>query len=45
MENWREELTEVVKSKAEREAEEEERRNKRLVEALSVADEGMAQAL
>jgi hypothetical protein len=39
--SWRDELSEAVKSKAEREAEEAERRTKRLVEALSVADEAM----
>jgi len=45
MDSWRDELTEAVKSKAEREAEEEARRQKRLAEALEVADEGMAKAL
>jgi len=35
---WRDELIEVTKSQAEREAEEEARRQKRLAEALEVAD-------
>lgn len=45
MENWRNELREVVKSQAEREAEEQERRRKRIAEALQVADQAMAQSL
>lgn len=45
MSNWRDELAEVVKSNAEREAEEAERQRKRLEEALAVADEAMSQAL
>jgi len=45
MGNWRDELAEVVKSKAEREAEEAERQRKRLEEALAVADEAMSKAL
>jgi hypothetical protein len=43
--SWRDELSEAIKSKAEREAEEAERRGKRLEEALTVADEAMAKAL
>jgi hypothetical protein len=45
MDNWRDEFNEAVKSKVEREAEAEERRQKRLGEALEVADEGLAVAL
>ena len=45
MSNWRDELSEVIKSKAEREAEEAERQRKRLEEALAVADEAMRLAL
>ena len=45
MSSWRDELLDAVKSKAEREAEEQERRNKRLAEALSVADDAMNKAL
>ncbi|RLB55890.1 MAG: hypothetical protein DRI90_19110 [Deltaproteobacteria bacterium] len=45
MENWRDELSEAVKSKTEREAEDEARKKKRLAEALEVADEGLALAL
>jgi hypothetical protein len=43
--NWREELVETIKSKAEREAEEEERKQKRIAEALEVAEQAMAQSL
>ena len=45
MNSWRNELREVTKSKAEREGEEQERRRKRIVEALEVADEAMVQTL
>jgi hypothetical protein len=45
MANWRDELTEIIRSEAEREAEEAERRSKRLKEALEVADEAMELAL
>ena len=45
MSNWRDELIEVVKSKAEREAEEEKRKAKRLAEALHVAEEALAKAV
>ena len=38
MNSWRNELREVTKSKADREAEEVERHRKRIVEALEVAD-------
>lgn len=41
MANWREELTEAVKSKAERDAEEKERLKKRVEEALTGASEAM----
>jgi len=44
MANWREELVEAVKSQAERDAEEAERKRKRLESALEVADEAMAKA-
>jgi hypothetical protein len=42
--SWRDELSEAVKSKAEREGEEAKRRAKRLAEALTVADEAMDKA-
>jgi hypothetical protein len=42
---WREELQDVIKSKAERDAEEQERKRKRIVEALDVADAAISQAL
>lgn len=42
---WHDELLEVIKSKAEREAEEEERRRARIVAALQVADQAMVQTL
>jgi hypothetical protein len=45
MSNWRDELTEAVKSKAERDAEEATRRAKRLTEALEVAEEALNNAL
>lgn len=45
MSTWRDELAEVVKSKAEREAEEKARRQKRIVEALTVAEDAVAQAV
>ena len=38
MANWRDELTEVVKTKVEREAEEKERHRKRVEEALTSAE-------
>ena len=41
MANWRDELTEVVKTKAEREAEEKERHRKRVEEALTSAEAAM----
>ena len=41
MANWRDELTEVVKTKAEREAEEKERQRKRVEEALTSAEAAM----
>jgi hypothetical protein len=41
---WREELQDVIKSKVEREAEEQERRRKRVAEALDVALVAMAQS-
>jgi hypothetical protein len=44
MGNWREELIDVVKSQAEREAEEEARKAKRLAEALKVAEEALQKA-
>jgi uncharacterized protein YdbL (DUF1318 family) len=43
--SWRNELLEVAKSKADREAEDKERHRKRIAEALEVADEAMSQAL
>lgn len=44
MANWRDELVDVVKSKAEREAEDEERKAKRLADALKVAEEALEKA-
>ena len=44
MAGWRDELVEVIKSSAEREAEEAEKRQKRLEAALTVADEAMVKA-
>lgn len=41
MPNWRDELIEAVKSKAEREAEEEARQKKRVEEALATAETAM----
>ena len=41
MPNWRDELIEVVKTKAEREAEEKERHRKRVEEALTSAEAAM----
>jgi hypothetical protein len=45
MTTWREELIEAIKSKAERDAEEDEKRKRRLEEALKIADEAVAKAL
>ena len=45
MSNWRDELVEAVKSKAERETEEAARKAKRLTEALEVAEEALSNAL
>lgn len=45
MGSWREELIEAIKSNGEREAEDLERKNKRLGEALAIADEAMTLAL
>jgi hypothetical protein len=42
--NWRDELLEAVKSKAERDAEEQERHRKRVKEALTTAEAAMALA-
>jgi hypothetical protein len=44
MSTWRDELVEAIKSKSEREAEELERKRKRLEEALRVADDALGQA-
>jgi hypothetical protein len=44
MSTWRDELIEAVKTKAERDAEEDEKRRKRLDEALKIADEAMLKA-
>jgi len=44
MAGWRDELVEAIKSKQEREAEEAERKRKRLEEALEVADEALTRA-
>jgi hypothetical protein len=44
MANWRDELVDVVKSKSEREAEEDLRKAKRLADALKVAEEALAKA-
>ena len=44
MGNWRDELVDVVKSKTEREAEEQKRKAKRLGEALKVAEEALEKA-
>lgn len=44
MSGWREELIEAIKSKAERDAEEEERRKKRLAAALEVAHAALEKA-
>ncbi len=44
MTTWREELVEAIKSKAERDSEEEEKRKKRLEEALKIADDALAKA-
>lgn len=41
MPSWRDELTEAVKSKAERDAEEAERHRKRVAEALATAETAM----
>jgi hypothetical protein len=43
--SWREELQDVIKSKTEREAEEQERKRRRIAEALEVADAAMVQSL
>lgn len=45
MPSWRDELTEAVKSKAEREAEEAERHRKRVQEALTAAESAMSLAV
>jgi hypothetical protein len=45
MSTWREELVEAIKTKAEREAEEADKRKKRLEEALKIADEALGHAL
>ena len=45
MTSWREELADLIKSKAEREAEEAKRKRKRLDQALKVADEALESAL
>ena len=45
MPSWRDELTEAVKSKAEREAEEAERHRKRVQEALNAAESAMSLAV
>jgi hypothetical protein len=42
MPSWRDELTEAVKSKAEREAEEQARHKKRVEEALATAESAMS---
>jgi hypothetical protein len=42
MSSWREELTEVVKTKAERDAEEQARQKKRVAEALATAETAMS---
>ena len=44
MPGWRDELVDIVKSKAEREAEEEARKQKRLAEALEVAQQALTKA-
>jgi hypothetical protein len=44
MSTWRDELTEAVKSQAERDAEEAARKQKRLTEALTIADEALDKA-
>jgi hypothetical protein len=44
MSGWRDELIEAIKSKSERDAEEEERRKKRLEAALEVAVEALEKA-
>ena len=44
MANWRDELVNVVKSKSEREAEEDKRKAKRLADALKVAEEALRKA-
>ncbi len=44
MANWRDELIDVIKAKAEREAEEAARKAKRLAEALVVAEAALVQA-
>jgi len=45
MPSWRDELTEAVKSKAEREAEEQARHKKRVEEALATAESAMSLAV
>ena len=45
MNTWRDELLDVIKTKAERDAEEQERKRKRIAEALEVADLAMSQAV
>ena len=44
MNTWRDELVEAIKTTDERKAEEDERKRKRLEEALQVADAAMSQA-
>jgi hypothetical protein len=44
MNNWRDELVEAIKTAEERQAEELDRKRKRLEEALQVADEALSQA-
>lgn len=44
MTTWREELLEAIKTRSERDAEEEAKRRKRVEEALKVADEALAKA-
>jgi hypothetical protein len=43
--SWREELQEAIKTKAERDAEEQERHHKRIIEALEVADKAVVEAV
>jgi hypothetical protein len=43
--SWRDELQEVIRTKAERDAEEQERHKKRIIEALEVADRAHVEAV